>query len=248
MIVSGHFARQQSDTFNATQLAEIVERQPGPLPWMHWSASLQIRKRESTLPITPISRTQQRKESGILAQRQQLAIAECPTCGRKVEWENSDFSDKRISHVFSPLLSLRWENSLECDTEIESKERLHVRMRLTTTNITNSLRVHHGVWCARRPLRLSVIGPVVTTRSALICVRVGIDYRHIVAEKMRMSGQLLLIYGYCGTTCSLTQGVAVAFMDWHPPPYVGEREIRLPISPIHRSHCLLYTSPSPRDS
>ena len=92
---------------------------------------------------------------------------------------------------FSPSLGLRWENSLQCDTEIENKVRLHIRMRLATTNIPNRLRVHHSVWLTGTPNLLSVIGPVVTTGSAQGCVLVSINHCHVVVEKMGVRGQLL---------------------------------------------------------
>ncbi len=71
---------------------------------------------------------------------------------------------------------------------------MHIRMRLAATNVTNSLRVHHGVSLTGIPNLLSGIGPVVTTRSTLSCVLVGVDHCHVVGEKMRMRGQLLDVY------------------------------------------------------
>src|SRR5690349_19136976 len=82
-----------------------MQRQPRPLSRMHRRAALQIRKREGRLAITAIGCSQQREESGVLAYRQKLAIAECPAFGRKVERKNSDLSNKRISHDFSPSSS-----------------------------------------------------------------------------------------------------------------------------------------------
>src|SRR6185295_9774299 len=138
---------------------------------MHWGSALQIRKREGRLAITAIGCSQEREEGRILAYRQELPIAECPTFGRKVEWKNSDFSNKRI-HVFSPSLSLRRENSLERNTEIKHQIRLHIGMRLAATNVGDGGWMHYCI-CRRgrrSVIRLTIVGPVGTCRVPKGCI------------------------------------------------------------------------------
>src|SRR6185369_5567876 len=158
---------------------------------MHCGVALQIRKRKGRLTITAIGCSQQREEGRILAYRQELPGAECPTFGRKVEWKNSDFSDKRISHVFSPFLGLRWENSLERDTEIKHQIRLHIVMRLAATNVGDGAWVHHIIKRVGGVLVLAIVGPVVTCGIAKGRINGSAANAHVAGECMRVSGQLL---------------------------------------------------------
>src|SRR5215510_14413748 len=160
---------------------------------MHWGVALHIRKRKGRLAITAIGCSQQREEGCILAYRQELPIAECPTFGRKVEWKNSDFSDKRISHVFSPFLGLRWENSLKRDTEIKHQIRLHIGVRLAATNVGDGAWMHHCI--CRRGLRsvnpLTIDGPIVTCGVPKGRINGLAANAQVASECMRVSGQLL---------------------------------------------------------
>jgi hypothetical protein len=160
---------------------------------MHWGAALQIGKREGRLAITAVGCSQQREEGCILTYRQELPIAECPTGGRKVKWKNSDFSDKRISHVFSPFLILRRENSLERNTEIKHQIRLHIGMRLAATNVGDGSWMHRCIWCGRGVLRFAIVGPKVSGGVAKGRVNGSAANTQIATECMRVLWQLLYV-------------------------------------------------------
>src|SRR6185369_9771103 len=153
---------------------------------MHCGVALQIRKRKGRLTITAIGCSQQREEGRILAYWQELPTAECPTFGRKVEWKNSDFSDKRISHVFSPFLGLRRENSLERDTEIKHQIRHHIVVRLAATNVGDGAGMHRLIWRARGVLRLAVVGPVVSSGISQGCIDDSATNAQIAVERVRV--------------------------------------------------------------
>jgi hypothetical protein len=69
---------------------------------MHRRIALHIGQRESALTIAAIDRAEQREESGVLRNRHQLPVTPSPTLRWKVEWEDSNFSDKWICHDGSP--------------------------------------------------------------------------------------------------------------------------------------------------
>src|ERR1043165_849235 len=126
MLVNRHFRNQQGNGLLSTGLAKIIQRQTWSLAGMHRRIAHHVRKRESAFPVAAIRCSEKRKQRSVLADGQQLSVAHRPAFGREVEWKNSDFSNKRISHVSLLLLVLRWENSLQRDDEVERQIRLRI--------------------------------------------------------------------------------------------------------------------------
>src|SRR5262249_48858869 len=144
-------------------------------------------------------------------------VAERPTFGRKVEWKNSDFSDKRISHGYLPLLSLRWENSLQCDTEIQHQIRLHVVMRLAATNIAYRRRVHRArvnrIVLVRSAVGdFTVVSPVCPSRRCNAGIWVRTSNTAIDGEGMRVLRHLAHRHRMGKLPACLTQRETVALM------------------------------------
>src|SRR5215467_14161334 len=93
-----HLRFQQRHGIRAARFAEVMERKAGTLTWMHWSASLHIRKREVRFTVTPVGGAKQREERGVLRNGHHLAVTERPSFGCEVKWENADLSNKRVCH------------------------------------------------------------------------------------------------------------------------------------------------------
>src|SRR6266704_1850189 len=106
MAMSRYLGFEQRHSFAATHLAEVVERQAGTLSRMHRRIALHVRKSEIALAVTAICGAEQRKERGVLAERQNLPVTKRPALGRKVEGKNSDLSNKRVGHDLFPFLVL----------------------------------------------------------------------------------------------------------------------------------------------
>src|SRR5690348_12448101 len=75
---------------------------------MDWDTTLQIGQGKSCFPIAAIGRAQQRKEGLVLAGHQELAIAESPAFGGKVEGGNPNFSQEWIRHACFPSTKTAW--------------------------------------------------------------------------------------------------------------------------------------------
>ena len=65
-------------------------------PGRTFTACVQIGKRKGSLAVAPVSSAQEGKQSGVLRDRQDLAIAECPVPGGKIPRENSDLTKEWI--------------------------------------------------------------------------------------------------------------------------------------------------------
>src|ERR1051325_604429 len=111
--------------------------------------------------------------------------------------ERFEFQQQKDQPCFSlPLLVLRWENSLERDTEIQHQIRLHICMRLAATNVGDCAWMHHCI--CRRGLRsvnsLTIVGPVGTCRVPKGCINGLSTNAQIASECMRVRRQLLNVY------------------------------------------------------
>src|SRR2546425_12662513 len=92
-------ALEQRHKFRPARLSQIVKTQARSLARMHRRRPLQIGKSEIRLSISAISRAEQRKERGVLAYGQELAVTQGPTGGSKVPRKDSDFGYKWVRHI-----------------------------------------------------------------------------------------------------------------------------------------------------
>ena len=93
-----HKPTDTADKINYAGLAQVVEREAGTLAGLHRRPALEVGQGEVALAVAAVGGAQQREQRGVLRDRQQLAVAPGPAPRREVERENSDFSDKWISH------------------------------------------------------------------------------------------------------------------------------------------------------
>jgi hypothetical protein len=108
---------------------------------------LQVGQREGALSVAAIGGAQQREKGGVLANGQELAIAEAQPVGAKFPAKIRISATNGFDMaIFSPLLVLAGENSLQRDNEIQHQVWAHVFMRLAATCRQNAGRVH-GVIC-----------------------------------------------------------------------------------------------------
>src|SRR5690349_14043528 len=94
MVVRRYLADSKGHALRATALAEGKSG-----PHMNGNTALQIGQSESSLPIPAIGGSDQVKKGIVLVNRDDRAIAECPSHGRKVSGEHPDFADKWTRHI-----------------------------------------------------------------------------------------------------------------------------------------------------
>jgi hypothetical protein len=70
-----------------------MQRRPSP----------HVRQRKRYLAVAPIPSAQQGKESGVLADGDELAVARRPALWGEIEGHESDFPDERIHASLPPL-------------------------------------------------------------------------------------------------------------------------------------------------
>jgi hypothetical protein len=109
--------------------------------------------------------------------------------------EKFGFQRQKDQPCFLSLLSLRWENSLERNTEIKHQIRLHIGMRLAATNVGDGAGMHHLISLARRVHRLAIIGPEGTCGVPKGCINVAATNAQIAGKRVRVLGQLTYVYG-----------------------------------------------------
>jgi hypothetical protein len=90
-----------------------------------------------------------------------------------------------------PLLVLRWENSLERDTEIEHKVRLHIGMRLASASVRDRAWMHHCICRAGGVLRLAIVRPVITCGIPEGRINDIATNTKVAIERVRVGWQLL---------------------------------------------------------
>src|SRR5579864_6369526 len=98
VVMLGHFALEQSDGRFPADLAEIPERESGTLAGLHGRAALQVGKLEIALAIAAVGGSEERKQRGVLRERQDLPVTQRPPLGREVSGEDSNFGEKWIRH------------------------------------------------------------------------------------------------------------------------------------------------------
>src|SRR5690349_19577714 len=96
----GNLRLKERHCLAPSRLAQIVKRQTGPLPWVHRCSTLQVRQCEVALAVSAVGRTQQREQSRVLGERQELAVTPSPTLRRKVEGEDTDLGNEWVGHAF----------------------------------------------------------------------------------------------------------------------------------------------------
>ena len=70
---------EQGHRLRAAGLAEVVQRQPGPLARVHRRAALQVGQREVALAVAAVGRAEQREERRVLGERQAAARRTTPS-------------------------------------------------------------------------------------------------------------------------------------------------------------------------
>jgi len=93
-----NFLRKQSDVGHAALFTYESLRKAGAVSLADGDISLQVRESESRLAVASVESPQQGKQRRILGNRQQLAIAVRPSCGRKIESDTTNFANKLICH------------------------------------------------------------------------------------------------------------------------------------------------------
>src|SRR5439155_6894303 len=70
---------EQTDCLAAPGFAEVVEGETGTLSRVHRGVALHIGKSAVALAIAAVRGAEQGEERGVLRERQNLAVTECPT-------------------------------------------------------------------------------------------------------------------------------------------------------------------------
>jgi hypothetical protein len=90
--MGGYFRLQQCDCLLAADLAQVAQAQARALAGLHGRGALEVGQREVALAVAAVYGTEKGKQRRVLANRQELAIAQGPALGGKVSREDSDFS------------------------------------------------------------------------------------------------------------------------------------------------------------
>lgn len=98
VIMHGHLRLKQRNKLLSTLFTEVVQAQTGALSGMHRHSTLKVGQRKRALAVASISGAKQRKQRGILADGQYLAVTKSPALGRKTKGKNSDLGYKGIGH------------------------------------------------------------------------------------------------------------------------------------------------------
>src|SRR3954454_375790 len=225
----GDLALEERHGVAAALLAEVVEREAGPLPGMHRSATLKVRKRERRLSVPSVRRAEEREERRVLAERQQLDVAERPALRREVEREDPDLGDERVGH--SVLLRWAREHPEQGDDEVDAEVRLEVRVRLAPAHRRNRVCIEvagRSVVDVRRDVerlrrkrssRTDLIPRNTTNRS----------------HRMRMRGQLIDRQRHVFGAAGLGQDSAASLVERYTAAQVGQRKRALTIAAVARS-------------
>jgi hypothetical protein len=98
-VCSGHLRRRQRHGLRAARLA-LRRRTRAPRPGPRWIGTRDCRlgKAKVVVPSPPYVVPRRLEQSGVLADRQQLAVAERPALRREVEAEHPDLAEKRLRH------------------------------------------------------------------------------------------------------------------------------------------------------
>src|SRR5688572_31483630 len=102
MAVGGDLLDGQGDLLRSTCLGE-----DRTIPLMGGNAAAEIGQREGGFSVAPVGGANQLEQGFVLADREELTLAEHPTGRREVTREHADFSDIGLCH-FAPLLSWGW--------------------------------------------------------------------------------------------------------------------------------------------
>src|SRR5262249_28030851 len=89
--VRGHFSGQQGDVLLAAKFAQVAKAQPRALALLHGRGSLKVGQGKVALAVAAVGGAKQGKQSGLLADGQQLAVTERPPLGGEVPGKDSDF-------------------------------------------------------------------------------------------------------------------------------------------------------------
>ncbi|KNX68149.1 hypothetical protein KO06_14530, partial [Listeria monocytogenes] len=98
MVVLRHFALQQCHGGGAAVLAQDVGGAGDALPLLHRRIALHVGQREVAPAVAAVSGAEQGEQRGVLRDRHQLAVAEGPSLGRKIEREYADLGQEWIRH------------------------------------------------------------------------------------------------------------------------------------------------------
>ena len=98
MRVRRNLRLKENDRIAPAGLSKIVKRKTRTLTGVHGSRPLQVGEREIRLAIAAISCAEQREESGVLRERQELTVAPCPALGCEIERKDTNFRYEWISH------------------------------------------------------------------------------------------------------------------------------------------------------
>jgi hypothetical protein len=96
VIVRGHFRLEESYALLSALLAQVTQTQAGALALLHRRVVLHVWQAEGALAIATVGCTQKREQGRVLADGQELTIAERPALGSKVKRENPDLSYKLV--------------------------------------------------------------------------------------------------------------------------------------------------------
>ena len=98
MGVLRHLVLRQGHVFTSAYLAQDVRRKTGSLPHVYRHRALQVRQREGSGAVAAIKCSQKRKQGCILADREELAVAQRPPLRGKIESEHPYLTEKWFCH------------------------------------------------------------------------------------------------------------------------------------------------------
>src|SRR5262244_3888567 len=96
-----HLCLKKRNGLFASGFAQITQTQARALACLHGRVTLEVRQSEVARAVATVGGAQQGKQRRVLADRQELTIAEGPTFGSKSSCKNSDFGNKWIRHKLS---------------------------------------------------------------------------------------------------------------------------------------------------
>src|SRR5688500_3114952 len=111
MAVRRDLIDRQRDLFSPAGLGENEA-----VPLMDGNAPAKIGQSKRALAVSPVRRADDREKRFVLADREQLALAEHPSRRREVAREHPDLSNIWLCHQSTPLVRTR-ENALQRDPE-----------------------------------------------------------------------------------------------------------------------------------
>jgi hypothetical protein len=92
----GHLGDRERVRFRSAFLSHDPVAESGSLALMDDGAAAEVGEGERGLTVSAVGRAEQREESGVLADGEELPVALGPSLRREVEGDPADLADKRL--------------------------------------------------------------------------------------------------------------------------------------------------------